>query len=717
MSEATLVVELVTEELPPKSLKALGDAFAEMIAANLRANHFLTPESMIQRFATPRRLAVAITAVRDVAPDQEITEKLLPVKVALDASGAVSQAFAKKLAAMGRGDLATPTLDAISGSDRIYTQSDGKADYVYLSSRAKGGSLQVGLQSALTQAIDRLPIPKVMAYAGAGGYFNDVKFVRPAHRLLALHGADVLRIQVLGLDADRVTLGHRFMPHYSVDARPIAIANADAYAPTLEAEGKVMPSFAARREAIVTALGGAAGGAQVLMPDALLDEVTALVESPNIYAGTFDAAFLEVPQECLILTMQQNQKYFALADANGTLVNRFLLVSNIATPDPAAIVQGNERVLRARLADAKFFFDFDRRQPLASRVAKLANVVYHNKLGTQGARVERLRRIATAIAPLIGADAALADRAALLAKADLVTDMVGEFPELQGTMGRYYALHDGEPAAVADAIAQHYAPRFSGDALPESPVAQAVALADKLEALAGMFAIGQAPTGAKDPYGLRRAALGVIRILIEKRVATPVTPLIDAAFDSFATPSGPRSASVELRHFLDERLRGYLRDLGYTANEVAAVVDGNAGEYYLIPEQLRAIRAFEALPEAPALAAANKRIANLLGKSGIIVTYGQIIPMNINRSLLSPGAEQKLVAVFDDLAKVVGSKCADGDWTGALVALAGSRSAVDAFFDEVMVMADDPALRANRLLLLSAVAATMNRVADIGKLA
>ena len=367
-----------------------------------------------------------------------------------------------------------------------------------------------------------------MAYAGAGGYFNDVKFVRPAHRLLALHGADVLPIHALGLEAGRITTGHRFLSRGDIE-----IPNADAWAPTLEAEGKVMPSFAARRSKIVAGLEAAAAGARVLAPDALLDEVTSLVEWPVVYAGSFDAAFLDVPQECLVLTMQQNQKYFALADDRGALVNRFLVVSNIETADPAAIVEGNERVLRARLADAKFFYDQDRRDPLATRVGRLAQVVYHNRLGSQHDRVERLRAIARAIAPLVGADAKQADRAALLAKADLVTDMVGEFPELQGTMGRYYARADGEPADVADAIAEHYAPRFAGDALPAGPVAQAVALADKLETLAGLFGIGQAPTGDKDPFGLRRAALGVIRILIEKRVETRIDTLVNAAFAQF----------------------------------------------------------------------------------------------------------------------------------------------------------------------------------------
>jgi glycyl-tRNA synthetase beta chain len=710
---ATLAVELVTEELPPKALKTLGEAFAGALERGLAARGVLTPASATTSYATPRRLAVVVTAVRAVAPDEEVTEKLLPVKVARDASGAVSQAFARKLAAMGRPHLATATLDAASGSDRIFTQSDGKADYVYLRSLAKGGSLQVALQAALDEAIERLPIPKVMAYAGDGGYFNDVKFVRPAHRLVALHGDAVVPTRALGLDAGRTTLGHRFLSRGE-----IAIASADAWAPTLEAEGKVMPSFAARRAAIVAGLDATADGATVIAPDALLDEVTSLVEMPHVYAGTFDAAFLDVPQECLILTMQQNQKYFALADAKGKLVNRFLVVANVAPTEPVAIIEGNQRVLRARLADAKFFYDQDRRDPLATRVGRLASVVYHNRLGSQMDRVERVRAIVAVVAQAIGADAALADRAALLAKADLVTDMVGEFPELQGTMGRYYALADGEAPDVADAIAAHYAPRFAGDALPATRVAQAVALADKLESLAGLFGIGQVPTGDKDPFGLRRAALGIIRILVERDLATPIAPLVDAAFAAFRAVPAVRDARADVLAFLNERLRGYLREQGYTANEVAAVVDGMPSEYGLIPGQLAAIRAFEKLPEAPALAAANKRIVNILRKSGIELHYGGAVkPPALNRSLLSPGAEKHLAETFGEVARDVDARSRARDWAGALVALAATRPAVDAFFDDVMVMADDPDVRANRLELLRFVAATMNRVADIGKLA
>jgi glycyl-tRNA synthetase beta chain len=702
----TLVVELVTEELPPKALKALGASFADTLSIELQRRGLLTERSAVTSFATPRRLAVAISHVAGVAPDKTAVDKLMPAKVARDGDGQPSEALRRKLAALDRPQLASASLAASDGPDRLYVDSDGKADYVYLSRLVTGEPLDHALQQALRIAIERLPIPKVMRYAAPGSYYNDVAFVRPAHRLLALHGAATVHVTALGLAAGNVTSGHRFM---SRDG--IVVATADAYAPTLEAEGKVMPGFAQRRAAIVERLQRAAAGATVVMPDALLDEVTALVEWPTVHAGTFDPAFLAVPQECLILTMQQNQKYFALAGADGALTNRFLMVSNLETPDPAAIVHGNERVLRARLADARFFFDQDRREPLAARVARLSGIVYHNKLGTLADRVERLRFLARNIGPRIGADHALADRAALLAKADLVTDMIGEFPELQGTMGRYYAQGDGESPEVADAIAQHYWPRHAGDNLPEAPVAQAVALADKLETLAGLFGIGALPTGDKDPFGLRRAAIGVLRILMEKRLALPLAPLLGLAFQAFNQVAATKPVPEQLADFLYERLRSHLREVGYTPNQIEAVLAQRPQRIDLVPDLLAAVKAFEALPEADALSAANKRIVNILRKSGGEAAAG------IDVERLTDGAERDLWRSFETLAPEVDRHYASGDYASALRTLASAKPAVDRFFDDVMVMVDDAEIRANRLALLNRVATTMNRVADISKLA
>ena len=694
---ASLLVELNTEELPPKALKTLSEAFAAGIEKGLRSRNFLSSDSQATAFGAPRRLAVHIAAVAARSPDQPFRQKLVPVAVGLDAQGNATPALLKKLA----------TLGANVDHRLLKRESDGKQDVLVYEGTQSGTDLADGLQAALDEAIGKLPIPKVMSYQLADGT-TTVQFVRPAHRLVALHGAQVVPVAALGLQAGRETFGHRF--HTS---GPLAIRDADSYARQLEVEGKVIASFGERRARIEALLTEAAGrlAATPVMPGELLDEVTALVEWPVVYAGTFDRAFLAVPQECLILTMQQNQKYFALADASGRLEPRFLVVANLAAEDPAAIVGGNERVLRARLADARFFYDQDRKAKLETRLPRLDAIVYHNKLGSQGQRVARLRALARRIAPVVGADAALADRAACLAKADLVTDMVGEFPELQGLMGRYYALHDGEPDSVADAIAQHYAPRFAGDALPDGPVAQAVALADKLEALAGLFGVGAQPTGDKDPFGLRRAALGVLRILIEKRVAAPLSGLVEAAFGTFVGVAAVKPDRQALSGFLADRLRGHLREQGYSANQIEAVLAAGLDRVDLVPDRLAAVKAFEALPEADALAAANKRIVNILRKSGAESAAA------VDRALLAPGAEHDLWLAFQSLAPDVDAACGRGDWTAALKALATAKPVVDRFFDDVMVMADDPAVRGNRLALLAGVAATMNRVADISRLA
>ena len=698
MNTATLLVELFAEELPPKALKKLGGAFADGVAGSLRNAGFLDDGSVVTGYATPRRLSVSITLVRAIAPDKPFKEKLLPVNLAFDGDGKPTPALLGRLKAkqLSHIDLATLT-----------REQDGKTESLFYAGVAKGGPLVNALESALDEVLAKLPIPKVMSYAAPGSYYNDVKFVRPAHKLVALHGPDVVAVRALDLPAGRVTGGHRFLSRGEV-----TIASADAYAPTLEAEGKVVPSFAARRAKIVVGLEGAAGNATPIMPDALLDEVTALVEWPVVYAGTFDATFLDVPQECLILTMQLNQRYFALADDAGKLVNRFLLVSNIETADPSAIISGNERVLRARLADAKFFFDQDRKQSLESRMPKLASVVYHNKLGTQAHRAKRVGVVASAIAGQLGtADRNLASRAAELAKADLVTDMVGEFPELQGLMGRYYAEHDGEAPEVAAAIEQHYWPRFAGDALPEGSVAQSVALADKLDTLVGIWGIGLIPTGDKDPFGLRRHALGVLRILLERKLPLSVADLLEWAVDTFPANTLAADTAKGVHGFMLDRLRQLLRDAGAAPNEVEAVLADEPERIDLVASRLAAVQAFASLPEASALAAANKRIANILRKSG-----AEAAPA-VDRGRLADGAEHDLFMAFQKLEPQVQADYAKGDFTGALRALATAKPVVDRYFDDVMVMADDPAIRANRLALLRSVAATMNRVADISKLA
>lgn len=694
----TLLVELFTEELPPKALAKLGEAFAAGIYNGLKSRDFLEADAVAASFATPRRLAVSITGVRATSLDKAIREKVLPVSVALDAEGKPTAPLGKKLAALA----ASAKVDTIT-LEQLERAQDGKAESLFFSYTAPGAPLHIGLQAALEDTVAKLPIPKVMNYQRPDG--SDVQFVRPVHRLIALHGSEVVPLAILGLAAGRTTLGHRFLSQGEV-----ALQNAEGYAALLESQGKVVPSVTERKEKIRAALLERAGHDKVLMPESLLDEVTALVEWPVVYECHFEEEFLAVPQECLILTMQTNQKYFALTDNSGRLHSRFLIVSNLETADPQHIIGGNERVVRPRLSDAKFFFEQDKKKKLADRLPGLANVVYHNKLGTQAQRTERVKALAAAIAKPIGGDVALAERGAQLAKADLLTDMVGEFPELQGIMGTYYARHDGEPEEVAQAISEHYQPRFAGDALPTTSTGTAVALADKLETLVGIWGIGLAPTGDKDPFALRRHALGILRMLVEKRLPLSISQLLTQAAQLFAGNGQFKQADGEIRTFLYDRLRGLLRERGFTQNEVEAVVAQEPDTLDNIIERLEAVQAFAALPQAEALAAANKRITNILKKS-------EGAAGAVQTSLLQEEAERALHAAMAELAPKIDAAFAQGDFTGTLKALAQLRENVDAFFDDVMVMAEDLALRNNRLALLAQLHGMMNRVADISKLA
>ncbi len=693
--QATLLVELLTEELPPKALARLGDAFAEGIAQRLAARDLIEGELQFERYATPRRLAVTIKNVRNVAPEKHVREKVLPVSVALDANGQPTPPLAKKLAALGFPDFSVNDLERAN---------DGKAEAFFLRYAAPGATLAEGLQTALDETLAKLPIPKVMTYQRPDG--SNVQFVRPVHRLTVLHDHEVVPVTAFGIDADDTTLGHRFLSEGFVQ-----IQHANHYAETLMHKGKVVPNFADRKETIRTHLLAHADGDQVVMPESLLDEVTSLVEWPVVYACKFEDEFLQVPQECLILTMQTNQKYFALTDANGKLRSRFLIVSNIETKTPGEIVEGNERVVRPRLADAKFFFEHDKKKPLADRVPQLANVVYHNKLGSALQRVERVESLAGEIARMIGADVALAKRGAHLAKADLLTDMVGEFPELQGTMGTYYARHDGEPEDVALACSEHYQPRFSGDALPSTATGTVVALADKLETLVGIWGIGLQPTGEKDPFALRRHALGVLRILVEKQLPIDLIELLRVTYAQFANVPNVTDSTQAIYEFCIDRLRGMLRERGYSAGEVDAVLALNPTRFDDIVARLDAVREFAALAEAASLAAANKRISNILKKSDSANTNG------VQVTLLVESAEKALHAQLEQVAPRVQSQLAERQYTGALSALAALREPVDTFFNDVMVNAEDPALRANRLALLGALHQQMNCVADISRLA
>ncbi len=695
----TLLVELFTEELPPRALQKLGDAFASAIHTGLITRGLTTTDVIVEMFATPRRLAVRIGHVSAVAADRAESKKLMPAKVAFDAAGNATPALQKRL-----------EKESASLVDTV-RKVEGNEEVVYLSLLMKGATLQEGLQAALTDAISRLPIPKVMTYQLADG-LSSVQFVRPAHGLVAMHGEQVIAVTALGLAAGNVVHGHRFQ-----GAKDIILRHANEYETRLEKDGGVIASFAKRRNEIERLLilhadqcGDVLGNRDDYV--ALLDEVTGLVEMPTVYVGKFEQEFLVVPAECLILTMKLNQKYFPLflsADESPTgLSSRFLIVSNMRLDDPRNVIEGNQRVVRPRLSDARFFFETDKKTKLIDRLPKLANVVYHNKLGSAGERVTRVQRLAGSIAELIGANRAEAERAALLAKADLVTDMVSEFPELQGVMGRYYALHDGEGATVADAIQQHYQPRFAGDALPDSKVAIAVALADKLETLAGLFSIGQEPTGDKDPFALRRHALGVLRMLIERDLPLTVRGLVESAIANF--PAAETGAAEKLMTYLFDRLAGYLRELGYSVLEVDAVVSIRPPRWGEFPARLAAVRAFALLPEAPALAAANKRIGNILKKSGEVpIAYD-------NLKLVEP-AEVTLARAIETIFPTAKRQFDDSQYEASLRTLAAVRQPVDDFFDQVMVNADDPAVRANRLGLLATLHRAMNQVADLSKLA
>jgi glycyl-tRNA synthetase beta chain len=712
-----LLVELFVEELPPKALKKLGEAFANQLAQALAAQGLLDDGASATPFASPRRLAAHVSAVRSQAPDRALSQKLMPVGVGLDASGAPTPALAKKLQALG-----VPPEQLAQVTAGLRHAPDGKATALFFDSVASGATLAMGLQKALDEALAKLPIPKVMSYqlqtdCELPGW-SSVNFVRPAHALVALHGADVVAVRALGLTAGRHTHGHRF----EASQVPVMLDHADHYAATLARDGAVIASFAERRAEIARQLAAAAtqvgGGCTPIEDEALLDEVTALVERPNVLACQFEPQFLEVPQECLILTMKANQKYFPLLDAAGKLTNQFLVVSNISPDDASAVVQGNERVVRPRLADAQFFFNQDRKKTLASRVAGLDKVVYHNKLGTQGQRVARARAIARVIAQTLaqqgwgGADlVAHADLAAQLAKTDLLTDMVGEFPELQGIMGGYYARHDGLDERVAQAIEDHYKPRFAGDELPRNPVGLVVALADKLETLAGLFGIGQLPSGDKDPFALRRHALGVIRMLVERGLALNLPDLVDVAFAAFGPGHGDAAAAV--KHFVFERLTGYLRELGYSVQEVEAVIAVRPGGWGQLPARLAAVHAFAALPQAAALAAANKRIGNILKKAEAV----EVDAPAVQPERFAEPAEHALWAAMQATVPMAARQFQAGEYAASLQTLAALREPVDAFFDKVMVNADDPAVRANRLALLRELHLAMNQVADLSRLA
>ena len=699
-----LLVELFVEELPPKALKKLGEAFASALAASLKAQGLCTEASVSTPFASPRRLAAHITAVQAQAADKAVSQKLMPVAVGLNAAGEATPALLKKLGSVGADASAVPNLKRLM---------DGKAEALYFDSLVTGATLAEGLQKALDEALAKLPIPKLMQYQLADGW-TSVHFVRPAHGLVALYGDDVVPVSTLGLNAGRSTHGHRF--EAALD--PIELKDADHYAQQLETQGAVIASFGARRDEIVRQLNAAAAkqGLKPIDDDALLDEVTALVERPNVLVCQFEAEFLGVPQECLILTMKANQKYFPLLDAAGKLTNKFLVVSNIRPEDPSRVIEGNERVVRPRLADAKFFFDQDRKKTLESRVAGLDKVVYHGKLGTQGERTSRVRTIARWVADRVGCDVGDADRAAMLARADLLTDMVGEFPELQGIMGRYYAMYDGESVDVSEAIGAQYINKRSQLDEAASLVGEALLIADRAETIIGIWGIGLKPTGEKDPFALRRHALTIISSFELVTAFSETTQhrlslreLLEATAATFGSIALDPSTVEQVEAFVYERYFNQLA-LVFDQRAVDAVICQRP-QLQEVVKRVSAVREFQRLPESVSLAAANKRVGNILKK----VEGG--VAAKVELSLLVEPAEKSLSAALLAIALTSGGMFDRGNYTASLQALAALREPVDAFFESVMVNAEDPVLRANRLGLLATLHAAMNRVADLSKLA
>lgn len=701
-----LLIELFTEELPPKALQQLGQAFSEGLQKVLGEQALLAPNCEVRAYATPRRLAAWFSAAYSQAEDQPYTEKLMPAHIGLDANGEIAPALTKRLASKGLGHL--------KASD-LLRESDGKQDYLYASGIATGAALKDGLQEALEWSITHLPIPKVMRYQLADGV-SSVRFVRPAHGLIALWGSEIVPISALGLQAGRQTHGHRFM----CDA-PFDIRDADSWATQVQEQGWVVPSFEVRREQIRTDLEAEAKRLNATLGDdpeveALLNEVTALVEYPTVYVGQFDEQFLQVPSECLILTMRLNQKYFPLFDpATQKLTNRFLIVSNMKVDDPKNIIEGNERVVRPRLADAQFFFETDRKQTLAERVTTLAGSVYHNKLGSQLDRIERLQSVAGYIAQQLGANEEHARRAALLAKADLNSNMVGEFPELQGVMGAYYAQGDGEPEDIVLAIREQYRHRLD-QAVTAASLTQAILfLAERAEVLVGIWGIGLAPTGERDPYALRRAALGLISAYEQlqagaqlKANSLNLDTLLNTTASFFKDGVLAEDTVPAVQAFIYERYRNQLSN-DYERSVVDAVL-ALRPPLEQVHSRIQACASFAQRPEAESLAAANKRVSNLLKKA-----EGELAPLDT--ALLVEPAERELAAKIEALQPVAQAQFEAGEFDASLATLAQARGAVDNFFQDVMVMAEDPAIRANRLALLAKLHALMNQVADLSRLA
>lgn len=687
-----LLIELGTEELPPTALKRLSESFAQGVLAGLTDAELIANTDDHEVFASPRRLALLVASVANGQPDQTIERRGPAVNAAFDAEGNPSPA--------ARGFAQSCGVEV----DQLQRLKTDKGEWLSYSVNQEGKSLADLIGPILELALKKLPIPKRMRWGD-----GDAEFVRPAHWLVVMHGADIVPTQVLSLTAGNITHGHRF--HCS---EAIELTNASDYKQVMLNRGTVTASFAERQSIIQEQIGNLASSlnATIDADQDLLDEVTALVEKPVALLGEFDPAFLQVPSECLISAMRDHQKYFHLRDQSGELLPNFITVSNIQSKNPQRVVAGNERVLRARLSDAQFFWDTDRKHSLAAQLPRLDDVLFHAKLGSVGQKKRRLQSLAKTIASQIGADPEICERAAELCKADLLTDMVGEFDKLQGIMGRYYADLDGEPALVGTSIEQHYWPRYAGDRLPESPEAQTLSLADRLDSLVGIYSAGEVPTGDKDPYSLRRTALGILRILIEHQRPLSLVSLVAASSEAFAEQDVTVSADTqsEIVNFIESRLTAYYQAQGVATNAINAVAACTPHQPLDFHYRLQAVDSFNELDEAPDLAAANKRIGNILKKQADGMASA------VDEALFAEPAEEQLYAALLRAENDAIALFDQGEYSDGLKALAALRTPVDAFFDSVMVMSDDPQQQANRLALLHRLQALFLRVADIGQL-
>ncbi|WP_017349323.1 glycine--tRNA ligase subunit beta [Pantoea sp. A4] len=688
MTEKTFLVEIGTEELPPKALRSLAEAFAAQITSELDSAGLSHGE--INWFASPRRLAVKVASLSAAQPDREVEKRGPAVSAAFDADGKATKAAE----GWARGNGIT-----VDEAERLSTD---KGEWLVYRAQVKGETAQQLLPAMIATALTKLPIPKLMRWAD-----SDVQFVRPVHTVTLLLGEELIPATILGVASDRIIRGHRFMgePEF-------ALENADQYPQVLEQRGKVVADFAARKakikadaEAAAVKLGGKAD-----LSDSLLEEVASLVEWPVVLTATFEEKFLAVPSEALVYTMKGDQKYFPVYAADGKLLPNFIFVTNIESKDPQQIISGNEKVVRPRLADAEFFFNTDRKKRLEDNLPRLETVLFQKELGTLRDKTDRIQALAGWVAAQIGADVNHATRAGLLSKCDLMTNMVFEFTDTQGVMGMHYARHDGEAEDVAVALNEQYQPRFAGDDLPSNPVACAVAIADKMDTLAGIFGIGQHPKGDKDPFALRRAALGVLRIIVEKNLPLDLQTLTEEAVRLYGSKLSNAKVVDEVIDFMLGRFRTWYQEAGHSVDTIQAVLARRPTRPADFDARMKAVSHFRTLEAASTLAAANKRVSNILAKST------ETLNESVQAALLKENAEIQLATFVTGLGDKLQPYFAEGRYQDALVELAQLREAVDNFFDNVMVNAEEEAVRINRLTLLNQLRELFLQVADISLL-